>query len=137
MKNSVIYASKTGHSRKIANAVASELKVDAYDVKKTPILENVDILYIVGGIYAGKSAPEMIDYLKTLSEKNVKRAVLLTSSASKKGRQNDVRKILTDNGIAVSEEEFKCRGGFLIIAIGHPNSEDIKNAVEFVKKTSQ
>ncbi|MGI6701201.1 MAG: flavodoxin domain-containing protein [Christensenellales bacterium] len=136
MKFAVVYATKTGHSKKIATAVAAGLGVDAYDVKKTPILEKIDLLYIVGGIYGGKSLREMMDYVKTLKPDNIKKAALITSSASKSAKQTDVRKALIDNGIEVIEEEFKCPGSFMVLKLGHPNDNEIKNAVEFALKTS-
>jgi len=41
-KVSVLYRSMTGHSKKIAKAIAFGLGVTAYDVKKKPQLEKVD-----------------------------------------------------------------------------------------------
>jgi flavodoxin len=134
MKVKIIYATKTGHSRKIAEAIAKELNADAYNVKNTPIIEGADMLFVVGGIYGGKSAPEMLDYIKTVTAKQTKSAALITSSAGSKGSQAEIKNILKANGVEVVTEEFSCRGGFLLIKMGHPNADDIKGAVEFAKK---
>lgn len=134
MGKEIVYASKTGHSKKIAEAIAKELNLKVQDISQKPKLENVDLLYIVGGIYGGKSQPELLNYLDTLDNTMVKKAVLMTSSASGKTGQEDVREVLTKKGIEVAKEEFVCPGSFLIVKMKHPNQEDIREAVEFAKK---
>ncbi|MEI6578114.1 MAG: flavodoxin domain-containing protein [Eubacteriales bacterium] len=137
MKIEVIYATKTGHSKKIATAIAQELKVKATDIKMKPKIENVDLLYIVSGVYGGKSAPVLIEFVKEIDSTQVKQVSLLTSSAGKTTPQKEVREVLISNGVQVAENEFLCQGGFLFVGMGHPNAEDIKNAVDFVKQTSK
>ncbi|WP_073994411.1 flavodoxin domain-containing protein [Parasporobacterium paucivorans] len=133
MKIAVIYLTKTGHSRKIANAIAGELNIHAEDISMNPGIADVDILYIVGGIYGGKSDPIMIEYIKGIDSTMVKKAVLLTSCVSKKFKQDEVREILRRKNIEVSSEEFVCQGGLGFIGRKHPNSSDLENAIAFVK----
>ena len=133
MKNAVIYYTKLGHSKKIAQAIANELNVQAQDVRDNPKLADLDRLYIVSGIYGGVSAPELLSYLKTLDPQQVKQALLLTSSAGKTTPATDVRAVLTDLGIPVMREEFTCQGAIFLFAMGHPNKTDLQNAVAFAK----
>lgn len=135
MKTAVIYFSKTGHSQKLALAIAAELGVQAENIKESPDLADIDLLYIVGGIYGGKSDPKMIDYVKKLDNNQVKQAVLVTSSASKAAKQEVVRTTLQTNNIEVLQDEFTCQGSFLIFGVSHPNKHDIANAVSFARKT--
>lgn len=132
MKIAIIYRSMTGHSKKIARAIANAFEVEAQNVKKKPSLENINLLFIVGGIYSRKSLPEMLDYVKTLSNKTAQKVVLITSSAMDKAGQDDVRKILTANEIEVLGE-YRCRGNFLFIKMGHPNKKEIQGAVDFAR----
>lgn len=132
-KIAVVYRSMTGHSKKIAKAIAAELKAEAQNVKQKPQLDDIDLLFIVGGIYSGKSLPEMTDYIKTINNSAVKKAALITSSVSDKKGQDEVRFILKSNGIEVIEQEYRCRGNFLFIKMGHPNKKEIAGAVEFAK----
>jgi len=134
MKIAVIYRSMTGHSRKIARAVAAELGVEAKDVKKSPSIKSVDLLLVVGGIYSGKSLPEMTDFLSSLDHSGVKKAVLITSSLSRKVGQDGVRAILSGKGIAVDTEELHLIGNFLFLKMGHPNKREIAEAVDFARK---
>lgn len=136
MKTAIIYRSVTGHSKKIAQAVASELKIEAQNIKSKPKLQG-DLLFIVGGIYAGKSHSDSLEFIKTLNSNDFKKVALITSSASNKKGQDEVRSILQNNGIEVLQEEYHCRGNFLFIGMFHPNKKEIAGAVEFAKKIAQ
>ena len=136
MKNAVIYYTKLGHSKKIAQAVADELAVKAQDIRENPEVKDNDQLYIVSGIYGGVSAPELLDYLQTLDPKQVKKAFLLTSSGGKTTPATNVRAVLTELGIPVAEDEFTCQGAIFFWGIGHPNKIDLQNAIEFVRAAS-
>ena len=78
MISAVIYYSKLGHSKKIGQAIANKLGVKAQDIRENPEIKDVDRLYIVSGIYGGKSAPQLLEFLKTLDGQKIKRAYLLT-----------------------------------------------------------
>ncbi|MDF2587124.1 MAG: uncharacterized protein K0S41_965 [Anaerocolumna sp.] len=136
MNTALIYATKTGHSKKIANAIAKELNVLAEDIKSEPKLDNVDLLFLIGGIYGSQSAPELLSYLEKLNNNMVKKVILLTSSASKVAKQSAVRTLLKEKGIEVEEDEFVCQGSFLFMGFRHPNKDDIQNAVTFAKRFS-
>ncbi len=129
--NTVIYATKTGHSRKIAMAIAGELNCSAQNITENPNLSQVDVLFLVGGIYGNQSLPELLKYVEGLTPQNVKKVVLITSSCSKTGKQTEVRKVLERKGILVDEEEFTCQGSFLVFGMGHPNKKEIGQAVDF------
>ncbi len=134
MNIAVIYRSMTGHSKKLARAAAEALGTEALDIKRKPVLKDVDLLFVAGGVYGGKSLNGMTDYIKTLDASGVKRAALITSSASDKHGQDDVRAILTGNGVEVEAEEYRCYGNFLFVKLGRPNKTEIAGAAEFVKK---
>ena len=135
MKIEVVYFSKTGHSRKIAQAIATALQVEARDIASTPILRNVDLLFIVGGIYGGVSDPKLLDYIRRIDRQTVKRAALLTSCASSRMKQDQVRGILTGNHVEVVAEEFICPGSlFYFIKRGHPIQQDLADAVTFANR---
>lgn len=137
MKTAVIYATKSGHSKKIADAIAKELATTSYDVKQNPSIDAIDLLYIVGGIYGSQSAPELLDYIRSLDNSKVKETVLITSCVSRKIKQEEARRILTEKNILVKEEEFVCQGSFLFIGRKHPDAADINDAVSFAKKAAK
>ena len=129
----VVYCTKSGHSRKIANAFSTALGTEAVNLKEEQP-KKADVLFIVSGIYGGVCAPELAEYAGTLDKESIGKVVLMTSSGSGKGTQKDVRKTLEDKSVAVVEEEFTCRGSILFVGMGHPNAKDIDEAVEFAKK---
>jgi flavodoxin len=137
MKIAIIYYSKLGHSKKIAQAIAQEFQVKAHDIRANPPLNHVDMLYIVSGIYGGRSAPELIEYLRTLDHQQINQAWLITSSGGKTTPAADVRAVLMERGIPVADKEFTCQGAILFVGIGHPNRLDIQNTIKFVKRTMQ
>ena len=134
-KIALVYATKTKHSQKLAEAIGAALKVKAENVKSYPKLGEIDQLFIVGGIYGGESLPELLEFARNLDSGKIKSAVLISSSASDKKGQDSVRKILEEKGISITDE-FRCFGGFLVMKMGHPNKSDIQQAVEFAVRLS-
>lgn len=132
----VIYATKTKHSKKIAEAIGKSLSIEAFNIKDNPVIEEADAIFIVGGIYGGQSLPELIEFVKNLDGEKIKKAVLITSSASKKQGQASIRSILEEKNINVLDELI-CQGSFLIMKFGHPNKDDIQEAVDFAKQISK
>ena len=135
MEAAVIYFSKTGHSKKIARAVARELNIRCEDINQNPDLSGTDLLFVVGGIYGGRSDPKMLDFIEGVDNNKVKKAALITSCCSNKSPQAEVRKVLGMNKVEVIPDECICRGSFLFVRVGHPNQSDIDKAVAFAKKT--
>ncbi len=134
MKTALVYFSRTGHSKRIAKAIAEALQITALDVESEPLLDEVDLLFIVGGIYGGASSPELKAYAEGLSRSSVKKAALITSCLNRIHRQSMIREILTRKGIDVAPDEFVCRGSFLFFGLGHPSKEEIDAAVSFAKR---
>ena len=131
---SVVYATKTKHSKKLAEAIGKALNVTAVDVKTSPVPRAAELLFLVGGIYAGKSSPGLIRYVEGLDVNQVKKVVLVTSSASVASRkQPEVYSLLTEKGVEVLEE-ISCPGSFLWLSFGHPNTADLEEASARAKK---
>ncbi|NLA11783.1 MAG: hypothetical protein GX883_06645 [Firmicutes bacterium] len=133
-KLGILYATMTGHSRTISEAIGKALEVQALNVSDRPVFADVDLLFIVGGIYSGTSLPSLSKFVKTLTSDRAKKVALVTSAARGQ-KQNTIRNILQKNGIEVLDE-FACPGSFLFLSRGHPNEQDIQNAVDFAVKIS-
>jgi flavodoxin len=83
-KVAVIYATKTKHSKKLADEIGTALNVDAKNITVNPDLNDIDFIFIVSGIYGGASMPELVDFLKGMNAPLLKHAVIVTSCASGK-----------------------------------------------------
>lgn len=133
MKADILYASMTGHSKKIALAISKKLGIKAHNLKENPKITDCDLLFIVSGIYGGDCNPKLLEFIQNLSCEQVKKAALITSS-TKVVSQKTIRDTLISKGIEVLKEEYLCQGGFLFMAFSHPNKDEIKGAVEFAEK---
>ncbi|MDD4095405.1 MAG: flavodoxin domain-containing protein [Oscillospiraceae bacterium] len=136
MNIKLVYYTKTGHSRKIAEAVGNELAIEPLDIADNPTLFGADILFIVGGIYNGVSAGEMIQFGEKLRPAMAQRVAIITSSAFRKDTQQQLSMTLKSNYIEVVGECL-VRGAFTVISMGHPNKQDYNTAVEFAKNLIQ
>lgn len=132
----VVYATKTRHSQKFAQAIGNALNIQADNVSDNPVLGKADLLFLVGGIYGGESLPELLAFVKNLDGEKIESVVLITSCASKKQGQDTVRKLLEDKDIPVADELI-CQGSLLLFKIGHPNKNDIQEAVNFAVRLSE
>lgn len=132
MKNGILYASMTGHSKKIAEVVATAHGIEVFNLKDKPQLKGYDQIFLVSGIYGGKCKPELLEYVQGWTKLNTEKVILMTSSASDM-KQTELREVLESVGIVVHEKEFLCKGSFLIMGLTHPNKAELLEAVKFVE----
>lgn len=132
MKLQIIYETKSKHNKKIAEALGSALDIPAADVADSPVIENIDILFIVGGWYDDNSNPQLLAFLKDLKNGAAKRAALITSCHTYDARQTFVRKLLEEKNIDIIGEKV-CLSSLLFVQMGHPNKKDLEETVNFVK----
>lgn len=132
-KIGIVYATKTAHSQQYAEAIGKALNVQAENIANQSAPQSVDLLFIVSGIYGGKCMPELMTYVQSLDHAMVKQAALVTSNASKKMKQQQIRSILDEKGIQVLDEII-CPGSFLLLRAGHPNKSDMQMAADFALK---
>ena len=84
MKPIVLYSTKSGNTKKIADEIALELSCELLRITQTnskPIadLNNYDLLFIGTGIHFGNPNEDMVRYLKTVNLKEPKLfAIFLT-----------------------------------------------------------
>lgn len=130
MKTEVVYFSKTGHSKKLAQAVAEALSVEARDLSRQGAKIKTDLLFLVSGVYGGSPDPKVLEFIETMSPEDVKKVVLITSSMGQK-RQDVIRLALEKKLIPVMADEYTCKGSFLIFSMGHPTQDEIKGACDF------
>ena len=134
MNVQIIYDSKTGHTKKLAEAMAKKLGIEAVKFAPGVKVENVDLLFIGSGIYASKFTDEFNAFLKTLDQTNVKRAALFITNLPGKLNDLPIVETLKSNNIVVEKEVYVCKGQFLFLSRKHPNAEDLIGAATFAKR---
>lgn len=130
MKISVVYATITGHSKKIADYIARAIGTTAASVKDNPAMSDIDLLFIVGGIYGGQSSENLTGFAQGLDGENVKNAAIITSSLTQQKKQEALSEILRGKGINVADEII-CKGSFLFfMGFSHPNKKDLEQLAD-------
>lgn len=74
MNIEVRYLSKSGNTKKLADAIARELGITAKPITQA-VPTNTDILFLGGAVYWGGINGELKDFIKTLGGKVKKTAV--------------------------------------------------------------
>lgn len=134
MKTSVVYMTKTGHTEKLAIAVAKECGTTPIDLSKPHVLDMPDCLFIGTGIYGGKPPQELLNYINQLPANQIKYAVIFSSSVQKKDHSELLVNNLRAKGIEVFPERFACYGSFMFFKRKHPNTDDIEAVRAFAKR---
>ena len=132
MKTAVRYYTRTGHTKILADAIASAAGVEAETVS-VPLGEDVDILFLGSAVYATKLDDEIKSFIDSINVK-VGKIVCFSSAAILSGTYKQVKQAAEEKGFTVADEEFFCKGAFGIIAKGRPNADDAKAAGEFARK---
>ena len=132
MKAAVRYYTKTGNTKRLAEAVAEAVGVEALPIS-SPVAEPVDILFLGNSYYAFSIDPEIRAFLKTLSKDKVGRIVNFGSAAMLNSTWKKVKAEADKLGIPMDKREFHCKGEFKGIHKGRPNEADLKAAADFAK----
>ncbi len=133
MTYAVRYYTKTGNTKKLADALAKELGVEALSID-TPVSEKVDILFLGNSYYAFTIDPEVRDFVKNLDKNKVGKIVNFGSAAMLNSTYKKVKAEADKVGIPMDTKEFHCKGEFKGVHKGRPNAEDISAIVAFAKQ---
>ena len=132
MKYAVRYYTKTGNTKKLADAIAKVLDVEALPLSE-PVQEKVDLLFLGNSYYAFSIDPEVRDFVSSLDKEKVGKIVNFGSAAMLNSTYKKVKATAAKVGIPMLEKEFHCKGEFKGLHKGRPNEEDVKAAAEFAK----
>ena len=133
MKAAVRYYTKTGNTKRLAEAVAKAVGTEALPLT-SPVTEPVDILFLGNSYYAFTIDPEVRRFIASLDKEKVGKIVNFGSAAMLNSTYKKVKAEADKAGIPMDEREFHCKGEFKGIHKGRPNEEDIKAVAEFARK---
>lgn len=131
MKTAVRYFTRTGHTKKLAEAVANEAGVKALPISE-PLTEDVDALFLASSVYAAGVAGDVKKFLANINVK-VGEVVNVSSAAIIESTYDQVKSVAEKNGLKMSSDEYHCRGQLTMMHRGRPNKDDIAGAAEFAK----
>ena len=133
MKIAVRYYTKTGNTKRLAEAVAKAVGVEALPIS-TPITEPVDVLFLGNSYYAFTIDPEVRNFIRGLDKNKVGKIVNFGSAAMLNSTYRKVKAEADKAGIPMDESEFHCKGEFKGIHRGKPDGSDLEAAAQFARK---
>lgn len=132
MKVEVRYFSRGGNTKKLAEAIAEAVGVEALTTAE-PLKEDVDILFLGSSVYAYGVDDEIRKFIEGIDVK-VGKVVNFSTAAIINSTYKQVSKLVKDKGLTMAEEEFYCKGSFLMMHKGRPNAQDCLKAANFARR---
>lgn len=131
MNIEVRYYTRSGNTKKLADAVADAAGTEAKDLGAA-LNERADILFL-GSSYYAFDADEAVKKFIMDNKEKIGKIVLFGTSAMMKSMKKPISKIADKIGVVIADEEFHCRGQFGVMHKGRPNETDLQNIKKFVK----
>jgi flavodoxin I len=129
----VLFYSRGGNTRKVAEAIAEELDVMAADVETASPDKGSGVLFLGSGNYGGKPGKEMMDFIEANDFRDRMVALFGTSGGGTGKEVQCMEEALRQKG-AKTLGRYISRGQFLFVfSHGHPNNEDIAGAKKFAR----
>ena len=132
MNIAVRYYSRSGNTGKIARVIADTAGVVEQLCDK-PLKEPVDVLFLGGAIYGGEVDRELKRFISSLRQDMVGLVAIFSTTAVKSSAFFEIKELIDQRDIPVSENEFHCRGRFTLVHRGRPNERDLKQAADFAR----
>jgi len=135
MKIEVIYGSRGGNTRKVAEAIAGQVGTAAKSAKGLTSLEDeCQLLFIGSGIYVGRPAKEISILLEKMQPPAGMKAAVFGTYGSETKAIEKIQAALETKGVEVLGT-WGCPGKFwAIFRRGRPNDADIAAARTFAEE---
>ena len=135
MKPFIFYYSKTGNTKKIAEAIAEVLDTKAHNVKDVKNVPKDAFLIVGSGVYGSKASSSILKFIDGLPEvKSGEAAVFETSGDGEKIVAGEQIKWALEKKCYNVKDSFVCPGQmFMILKRGYPKPEHFEQAKKFAK----
>lgn len=148
MRAIILYASKSGNTKKIADSMAAQLGCEAIKItpENTPAtfdLEQYDLILVGTGLYAGTPNEDIVKFLHHLNLKSQKQFGLFITwggaPRSDKIALGKLEALLEGKSQKVLDDHFASYGGWkgILMKRGHPKPEEIQAAAVWAKQLEQ
>lgn len=131
MDIAVRYFTKTGNTKKLADAIAGELNTEAKELSAA-LDKKADILFLCNSVYWAGADSSVKKFIAE-NKSNIGLLVNVSTAAMIESTYAQIRKIADKEGVRMSDQEFHCRGKFAALHSGHPNEADIAAVKAFAK----
>jgi flavodoxin len=132
MKAAVVYCSKTGNTKKVAEAIAKTLGTKAKSVEEKGNLHDCDLICVGTGVHAFRPERGMTNFIKNLTGVEGKKGAVFGTYSSFSGFLGTLESMLKSKGVEVIDK-WGCKGEFVKTNRGRPNEDDLEKARDFAK----
>lgn len=132
MKTAIRYYSRSGNTKKLAEAVAAGAGGKALSVSEN-LDGHVDVLFLGSSVYAGTFHPSVKEFI-VKNAKNIGSIAVFGSSASGSTNFKKIKDVAESLGIKMNNKQFFCNARFLFLHKGRPNEDDLAAAESFAHK---
>lgn len=108
MKVAVRFQSRGGNTKAVAEVIAKRVGVNAEKVE-VGLDEYADILFVGGGVYAGKMDESVARFLENLNVDKVGQIVCFSTTGSMTATLKQIKEIAIKRGIIVNENKLLIR----------------------------
>ncbi|WP_446897849.1 flavodoxin family protein [Clostridium sp. LBM24168] len=131
MKIAVRYYTKTGNTKKLADAIAEAVGVEAKTVNEK-LADDIDILFLGSSVYAAGVDAQVKKFIEDIDVR-VGKIVNFSTAAIIKSTYSQIKKLADKKGINISDREYHCKGSFGPLHNGKPDAADLKKVSQFAK----
>jgi flavodoxin len=131
----VVYFSRSGNTRKVAEVIAEELGVTAKDVKTAGILPPEAFIFMGTGCYGAAVAGGLVSFMENNRFHGRKIVLFTTSAFGSLSELASLKKQITNKGADIIDS-FSCYGQLLLAKKGHPTEKELENARKFARRVA-
>ncbi|MBN1280017.1 MAG: flavodoxin [Candidatus Thermoplasmatota archaeon] len=133
----VLYFSRSGNTRKVADMIAEELGVSAEDISKAAVNKESGVIFLGSGCYGGKPSPKMLRFIEANDFENRQVALFGTSGGGLGNELQEMADALNKKDAHV-QGRYACKGKtFGLFNRGHPTQEELAAAKDFARQVVQ
>jgi len=135
MRVRVVYQSRTGNTKRVAEAIARASGCVAEPVSAATVSEPVDMLFLGAAIHAKDVDPSVKKFIEGLDPAVAKHVIVFSTGfeGNKEMAVGIMKDLLARRRVHVADKCYFCRGKFLFFNFRHPNAQDLTGAEEFAR----
>jgi flavodoxin len=131
----VVYFSRSGNTKKVAEAIADELGVKAKDIKTAGAPPADAFVFLGTGCYGAMLPAHIARYMNRFRFSGRKITLFTTSAFGAVAERSMIEKQIRDKGADITAN-FQCTGQWLTMKKDHPNGKELESAREFARSLS-
>lgn len=130
----VLFYTRSGNTRKLADAIAEELGVKAMDVKTASISPAPGVLFLGSGCYGSRPGADMTKFIQA-NDFTGRKVALFSTSWMNAGKELDLMATDLKSKGATIIGSYHCKGKtYVLFNRGHPDQADLAAGKKFAQE---